>query len=241
MRIIPIEGTIEVITGLHIGGGDDVMSIGGIDNPVIKTSEGKPYIPGSSIKGKMRSLLEWKYGLVLVKDDKNESDEDKKNRGKPFGSDRLSFIEDEAKKKTAETLIKLFGDSNSKASDEDKEKFGITRISVSDCYLSKEDENSVKNKNVSFTEAKYENVIDRRSGTALHPRQSERVSTGTKFDFDIRVKVLDGDNKDELIKMVRDGLSLIEQDYLGGSGSRGYGRVKFNIIEDNNATAKNNN
>jgi CRISPR-associated protein Csm3 len=241
VKIISIKGTIEVLTGLHIGGGDDVMSIGGIDNPVIKTAgnKPKPYIPGSSIKGKMRSLLEWKHGLVLAIDDKNESDENNKDRkdnsGKPFGSDRLPFVKDETKKRVAEVLIKLFGDSNTKASDGDKAKFSITRISIGDCYLSKE------NENISFTEAKYENVIDRRRGTAQHPRQSERVSAGTKFDFDIRVKILDDDNESELINMVRDGLSLIEQDYLGGNGSRGYGRVKFNIIEDDNATVKNNN
>ncbi|MDR0579383.1 MAG: type III-A CRISPR-associated RAMP protein Csm3 [Campylobacteraceae bacterium] len=225
MKIVSIKRTIEVLTGLHIGGGDDIMQIGGIDNPVIKTAGGKPYIPGSSIKGKMRSLLEWKYDLVLVGDNKSESNENNKskkdNGGKPFGSDRLLFIKDEAKKKTAETLIKLFGDSNAEASVEDKLKFGITRISVGDCYLSKEQNNA------KYVEAKYENVIDRRSGTASNPRQSERVSAGVKFDFDIRIKVLEGDDENKLTEMVEDGISLIEQDYLGGSGSRGYGRVQF--------------
>jgi CRISPR-associated protein Csm3 len=218
MEIVTIKGNIEVLTGLHIGSGDDVMQIGGIDNPVIKNAKGKPYIPGSSIKGKMRSLLEWKYGLVSIKDKTNKKD----NRDKPFGSNRLPFVQDEKQRETAEILIKLFGDSNAKASDEDKEKYGITRISVGDCYL-KEDGD--------FTEAKYENVIDRRSGTAQHPRQSERVIAGTEFKFDIRVKVLDNDNKDTLINMVKDGLDLIAQDYLGGSGSRGYGRVKFHITD----------
>ncbi|MDR2789832.1 MAG: type III-A CRISPR-associated RAMP protein Csm3 [Campylobacteraceae bacterium] len=221
MEIVSIKGVVEVLTGLHIGGSDDIMKIGGIDNPVIKTSNGKPYIPGSSIKGKMRSLLEWKYGLVLTNGGK----------GKPFGSDRLDGLDDKKREK-AEILIKLFGDSN--ASAEDKLKFGITRISVSDCYLISEQ------KNRELTEAKYENVIDRRSGTALSPRQSERVSAGAKFDFDIRIKVLDSDNENELTAMVREGLNLIKQDYLGGSGSRGYGRVKFDIAEDNNAATKNN-
>jgi CRISPR-associated protein Csm3 len=223
VEIISIKGTVEVLTGLHIGGSDDIMKIGGIDNPVIKTANGKPYIPGSSIKGKMRSLLEWKYGLVLTNGGK----------GKPFGSDRLNSLDNKMREK-AEILIKLIGDSCANASADDKVKFGITRISVSDCYLSGGQDN------IELTEAKYENVIDRRSGTASSPRQSERVPAGIKFNFDIRVKILEGDDKNELINMVKEGLNLIEQDYLGGSGSRGYGRVKFSIIENNNAAAENN-
>ena len=82
-----------------------------------------------------------------------------------------------------------------------------------------------------LSEAKYENVIDRQKGTASNPRQTERVPAGVKFDFDIRIKVLDEDNEEELISMVKRGLELIENDYLGGSGSRGYGRVKFTIKE----------
>ena len=78
-----------------------------------------------------------------------------------------------------------------------------------------------------LSEAKYENVINRQKGTAEHPRQTERVPAGVKFDFDIKVKVLDKDNEDELKAMVERGLELIENDYLGGNGSRGYGRVKF--------------
>jgi CRISPR-associated protein Csm3 len=222
MRIVPISGAIEVLTGLHIGGGDDVMKIGGIDNPVIKTTKGKPYIPGSSIKGKMRSLLEWRYRLVGL------------GNGMPFSSDRLKSVLDTHDRQVAETLIKLFGDSNAKASTDDKVKYGITRISVSDCHLSSGQDN------LKLTEAKYENVIDRRSGTAQHPRQSERVPAGIKFDFDIRVKVLENDDETALLEMVKEGIRLIEEDYLGGSGSRGYGRVKFHITKNNDETLQNN-
>ena len=78
-----------------------------------------------------------------------------------------------------------------------------------------------------LSEAKYENVIDRQKGTAQHPRQTERVPAGVRFDFDIRVKVLEDDDEASLLEMVALGIKLVEQDYLGGSGSRGYGRVKF--------------
>ena len=83
---------------------------------------------------------------------------------------------------------------------------------------------------LALSEAKFENVIDRKSGTAKHPRQTERVPVGVEFEYDIRIKVLDGDSEDELVDMVKKGLSLIEDDYLGGNGSRGYGRVKFTKI-----------
>ncbi len=205
MKILTLSGQVELLSGLHIGGGDDTMKIGGIDNQVIKDiNTNKPYIPGSSLKGKMRSLLEWNFGLVGISD------------GKPFSPKFLkdAVFNDQAKKTTASNLIKLFG-----ASGEDAENFGITRISVADCSLIDD--------GLITSEAKYENVIDRKSGTAQHPRQTERVPAGVKFKFNIRLKVLDGDDEKALKDMVEKGLFLVENDYLGGNGSRGYGRVAF--------------
>jgi len=212
MKIIKLIGNIELLSGLHIGGGDDTMKIGGIDNGVVKDiNTNKPYIPGSSLKGKMRSLLEWDIGVVGIGD------------GSPFNSKLLSnpLFNDANKRKKALNLIKLFG--NGKSDDKFNEITTITRISVGDCSLIDE--------GLIVSEAKYENVIDRQKGTASNPRQTERVPAGVKFNFDIRIKVLDEDNEDELVAMVKRGLELIENDYLGGSGSRGYGRVKFNIKE----------
>ena len=208
MKIEKLTGTIELLSGLHIGGGDDTMKIGGIDNGVIKdVNTDKPYIPGSSLKGKMRSLLEWHIGVVGIGD------------GNPFNSKLLdnAIFNDRQVKNRAETLLKLFGDKEG--------AFGITRINVGDCHLSDESKGMV------LSEAKYENVINRQKGTAEHPRQTERVPAGVKFKFDIRIKVLEDDNKEKLISMVREGFKLIESDYLGGSGSRGYGRVKFHLSE----------
>lgn len=208
MKIVKLTGQIELLSGLHIGGGDDTMKIGGIDNGVIKDANtDKPYIPGSSLKGKMRSLLEWDSGVVGIGD------------GSPFNSKLLTnaIFDDSNIKQKAETLLKLFGDKEG--------KYGITRINVGDCSLSD------VSKEMVLSEAKYENVINRQKGTAEHPRQTERVPAGVKFDFDIRVKILDGDDETELINMVKKGFELIESDYLGGSGSRGYGRVKFQLSE----------
>ncbi len=213
MKIVNIKGQIELLSGLHIGGGDDTMKIGGIDNGVIKDiNTDKPYIPGSSLKGKMRSLLEWNIGVVGIGD------------GGPFHSKLLNdaMFGDSKKREEALTLLKLFG--NGKSDDKFNEITPITRISVGDCVLVEIDGQHT-------SEAKYENVIDRKTGTASNPRQTERVPAGVKFDFDIRVKVLEEDNEEALISMVKNGLDLVANDYLGGSGSRGYGRVKFHISE----------
>jgi CRISPR-associated protein Csm3 len=211
MKIVTLKGTVEVLTGLHIGGGDDTMKIGGIDNQVIKDiNTNKPYIPGSSLKGKMRSLLEWHYGLVHLG---RKSDNDK---GAPFKPKFLSdpAFADATLKSNAQNLIKLFGASGDEAA-----SYGITRIGVSDCPLIDE--------GLKTSEAKYENVIDRSSGTANNPRQTERVPVGIKFDFSIRLKVLEGDDEAVFKAMIEKGLELVENDYLGGNGSRGYGRVAF--------------
>jgi len=206
MKIVKLTGKIELLSGLHIGGGDDTMKIGGIDNGVVKdVNTNKPYIPGSSLKGKMRSLLEWDCGVVGIGD------------GSPFNSKLIEKLpQDDALIKNAQTLLKLFGDKEG--------EYGITRINVGDCRLNEETE-------MVLSEAKYENVINRQKGTAEHPRQTERVPAGVKFDFDIRVKIFEGDDERELIDMVKKGFELIESDYLGGSGSRGYGRVKFKLSE----------
>jgi len=203
MKIIKLTGMIELLSGLHIGGGDDTMKIGGVNNGVIKDANSEnPYIPGSSLKGKMRSLLEWDCGVVGI------------GNGLPFNSTLIeSLPKDDALINRAKTLLTLFGDKEG--------EFGITRISVGDCFLNE------KSKDMVLSEAKYENVINRQTGTAEHPRQTERVPAGVKFDFDIRVKVIEENEKDDLKKMLEDGLDLIEKDYLGGNGSRGYGRVKF--------------
>lgn len=165
----------------------------------------KPYIPGSSIKGKMRSLLEWNNRLVGY------------GEGEVFNFNLLKNVP-EPDKKAAQNLLKIFGDKEN--------KLGITRINVGDCTLSKDSER------LKLSEAKYENVINRKNETAEHPRQIERVPAGMKFDLVIRLKVFDekepyNDDEVKLKEMIESGLKLIENDYLGGSGSRGYGRVEF--------------
>jgi len=205
MKIIKLIGEVELLSGLHIGGGDDTMKIGGIDNQVVKdVNTDKPYIPGSSLKGKMRSLLEWDLGVVGA------------SGGKPLSSAMFDdpIFGDTKKRADAELFLQLFGDPNPDS------EMGITRISIGDCRL-------IEIEGQVVSEAKYENMIDRKSGTAQHPRQTERVPAGVRFSYDIRIKVLGDDDEESFRNFVKRGLELLESDYLGGNGSRGYGRVRF--------------
>ena len=217
MKILTLEGTIKVITGLHIGGSDDTMKIGGVDNSVIKVYDKElkrelPYIPGSSLKGKIRSLLEWSYGVAGLDED-----------GKPFNGEILKRYENahlKNKKEELENFLKLFGDNS------DENQYGMTRAIFSDCFLTDEIKQNLDE--IEIREIKTENVINRIKGTAQHPRQTERVAPGVEFKFEIRVKVLEKDNEDTFKNIIEKGLKLLELDYLGGNGSRGYGRVKIN-------------
>ncbi|MEJ5299604.1 MAG: type III-A CRISPR-associated RAMP protein Csm3 [Thermodesulforhabdaceae bacterium] len=217
------RGRIRVITGLHIGAGDMEMHIGGTDNPVVKhpfTFE--PYIPGSSLKGKVRSLMELKSGLMAFTD------------GKPLSINALGKASQDLKA-YGEAIIKLFGTSG--AEEEKLAQFGPSRLSFSDCMLAEEFREMARKGDVVLTEIKPENSINRIKGTAENPRFTERVPAGIEFSFYITMKVFDSDNPDDLENKFLEGLKLVEYDALGGSGSRGYGRVKF-FFDDENLNRK---
>lgn len=208
-----IEATLKLITGLHIGAGSEEIHIGGIDDAVLKHPHTlEPYIPGSSIKGKMRSLLEWRAGVVG------------ECQGEPVSGKALDTLKGE-KLAAAEQIAKLFGLSGDSNSDGMAMRIGPTRTSFWDCSLEKSWSDSVKNKGQLFTEAKSENTIDRIKGTAKHPRQTERVPAGASFIFKLTYKELDGDSN--LLDTLLVGLKLLEIDGIGGSGSRGYGKIAF--------------
>ena len=213
-KIEKITGTIDLITGLHIGGNDTGMSIGGTDNPVIKHPLSKqPYIPGSSIKGKIRSLLEWDLGVVGLCE------------GKPLSFDKISSITDPDEKEAAKTLLKLFGGApKPNTAQELIIEIGPTRLSFWDCEMTADWVKSQDNN--LLTEIKTENVIDRIKGTAEHPRQMERVPAGARFQFALSLRV---HNDEDLTPMLIRGLHLLQLTGLGGSSSRGYGKIKINL------------
>jgi len=214
-----LSGNIRLLTGLHIGAGKDAIEIGGMDNPIIKNPfTGEPYIPGSSIKGKMRSLLEWATGRV----DEN---------GKVWDG---GGIEDSNILKN-DPILRIFGNTNKKWD------AGPTRLIVRDAFLNQEWRDDIIERGLPFTEEKMEVSIDRIQGkaTGAGPRKTERVPAGALFDMVIIYRIFDLGDEGETDKKFFDyllkGMKLLENDALGGSGSRGYGRVKFENLKQDGA------
>ncbi len=223
--VYTIKANLICITGLHIGGSKESFEIGGIDNPVIKVpvsinlpdgrkiKEGMPYIPGSSLKGKIRSLLEWRYGLVEAKpNDKGEIE------------GKIKYTLDDG---TLSDVAVIFGVG---AKDSGNIKAGPVRIKFFDAYPTADTIQKWEEELGAglYTEIKTENAIDRITSTA-NPRQQERVPAGSKFEVEIIYEVFD-DKDHERLKIVFEGMKRLEDNYLGGGGSRGNGRVKFEKI-----------
>jgi CRISPR-associated protein Csm3 len=213
LNIVTIQGTITLKSGLHIGAGDVEMRIGGTDNPVVKHPiSQEPYIPGSSIKGKVRSLLELKSGLVV------------KTNGNPLNARLLRDLKG-GQHKECETILKLFGTSG--ADGEAGAELGPSRASFADCPLTEGWRQKARASRFSLTEVKSENSINRIKGTAENPRFTERVPADTEFAFSVSLRILAPGEEEVLLDALLEGLRLLELDALGGSGSRGYGKVKF--------------
>lgn len=211
LNIKEIRGKITLKSGLHIGAGDMEMKIGGTDNPVIKHPHTlEPFIPGSSLKGKVRSLLEMRSGLMTKSD------------GKPLSPSDLEKCNDKEKKE-GEKILKLFGSSG--ADDEYLAELGPTRVSFADAFLNEDWKKKATENQWSLIEVKSENTIDRIKGTAKHPRFIERVPSGVEFDFCVALKIMEED--EDLEAFLIEGLRFLQMDALGGSGSRGYGKIEF--------------
>ena len=206
---IIITGTIEALTGLAIGGSNAAMGIGGVDKGVIRNPiSGQPYIPGSSLKGKMRSLIELRDGTLGTK---------------PMGAVKSGPSEDQK-----DLSARIFGNAAGKAD----EKQRPSRIIVRDAYLVAEQGKGdfFKNTDLPFTEVKTEVVIDRVTARAM-PRQMERVPAGAKFNFELVLNIHNEDQEAELVTNTFAALQLVQNDYIGGSGSRGSGQVAFHITK----------
>jgi CRISPR-associated protein Csm3 len=213
-RIAKITAEIELLSGLHIGSGNTEMHIGGTDNPVIKNPiTQEPYIPGSSLKGKMRSLLEWRAGVVAFTD------------GKPLGFGHIGRLANDQTNQ-GKTILKLFGGAPEGSNQDEKlvAEIGPTRLAFWDCTPTRDWVTAMRDKTLLLTETKMENMIDRIRGVAEHPRNTERVPASAVFDFQLTLKVHDDE---DLLDTVLAGLRLLELGGLGGSGSRGYGKLRF--------------
>lgn len=190
---IQITGVIEVKTGMHIGGSSAFAAIGAVDSPVVKDIRNRmPMIPGSSLKGKLRTLLAKEYNTKVGKPDDD-----------------------------AECLTRLFGSAK-------KDHVRRSRILVSDMFLTNEEELRQQGLQ-SMTEVKFENTINRATAVA-NPRQIERVVRGSEFGIDMIYEVEDESQAAEDISVLAEGFRLLQYDYLGGNGSRGYGKVAFHEL-----------
>jgi CRISPR-associated protein Csm3 len=245
-----IKYEMKALTGLRVGGTKENFDIGGLDNPVIKTlgvienydgrknnlPEGAPYIPGSSLKGKMRSLLEWAKGRVeyMIEEAKKNSKEKKERK------EQKEQEENEEVKQAGNPCIcgrceicKVFGTGSA----ETLKKLGLEelpgppRLRVFDAYPTWESIQKLQEilgENI-FTEIKTENAINRLTSKA-NPRKVERVPAGVVFFGEMAFHLFAKEDP-ELLRVVFEGMRLLEDDYLGGYGSRGSGKVRFENIE----------
>jgi CRISPR-associated protein Csm3 len=212
-----IKSRIVAVTGLHIGGSSVGMEIGGVDKAVIRDPiTGCPYIPGSSLRGKMRSQTEKVLGLpqnnsigqVKIHTCK-KSEEYDKNGGCP--------------------VCHVFGVPA------EVEANGPTLLVVRDTPLDIESEDGKKIWNgaktdLPYSEIKTEVAIDRVT-SAASPRQIERVPAGAIFSPAEFVFSVYEEADFTRFKTVTDAMQLVEDDYIGGSGSRGSGKIHFSNIE----------
>lgn len=208
-----VRGTMELLSGLHIGDSKETVEIGGVDSPVVRRKDNnQPYVPGSSIKGKLRSLLEIAEG---------SNGKSKFRKGDYSDGSLIPF---------------LFG----AASDPGKDNGNPSRLIVRDSYLNEEWAEKLQSSaftDMPYTEVKFENVINRIKGTAEHPRQIERIPAGAVFNVEFVINVVEDGNadsnpgKEDLLNLLNKGIKFLEDDYLGGSGTRGYGQVSFKLSE----------
>lgn len=208
-----IIGKLEILTGIHIGDSKESVEIGGVDSPIIRRKDNnQPYIPGSSLKGKMRSLLEVLDG------------------------------QEETFQKPDHPIGKLFG----AISQNEKIKGIPSRLIVRDAYLTNDSAHNLFESgftDMPYTEIKTENTINRITGVSDRGlRNFERVPAGAIFDVCFIINIISITEEEakkceeQYLKLFNSGIKLLQDDYLGGSGSRGYGQVKFDLKEPTSKT-----
>jgi len=206
-----VQGRVKAVTGLHIGGSPAALAIGSVDNPVIRDAlSGRPYIPGSSLRGKMRSLWEKMTGV-------------RPNRSIGKGV-WIHVCEDKGDydKCPVCQIYGVMGQSDASFP---------TRLVVRDAFLSEESQAELEQArtDLPYTEVKWEAAIDRITSAAT-PRQVERVPAGVVFDrFELVFSVYDQSDLARFLNVL-EAMQLLEDDYLGGLGSRGSGKVQFEAL-----------
>lgn len=196
MKKIIYTGTITLKTGLHIGGTNAALNIGGPDKFVVRNPiNNVPYIPGSSLKGKMRALVEITKGCTS---DGKASNDPKSVSGELFG-------------------VATGGNDNRPS-----------RLIVRDAELDLSKPEMFDNTDLPYTESKTEVAIDRITARA-NPRTFERVPAGARFKLNMVLNIFEGEDEQRLKETLQLAIRLLQDDYLGGHGSRGYGQVEIKL------------
>lgn len=275
---IRVTSTLIAETGLHIGGGGENLDIGGLDKPVIRDPLTQfPYLPGSSIKGKLRSILErllnkplnrtggsgtYRYesddledgfteidGLLIRYEgaktcqisglfgstgsdcwiEKDNPEAQALERVQNVSSKYIAWVDNAKTGKFVENnSTELNQGKIVKEFTKFKGRNCAARLIIRDCHLSSESAELLKKVDTGLfmTEWKFENGIDRVTAAA-NPRQIERVPAGSKFNFELVYTVEDTKQAIVDLQNIAIALAILEDDALGGNGSRGYGKVKF--------------
>ena len=199
-----ITADITLLTGMHIGASNDFSPIGAVDSVVIKDPlTGKPIIPGSSIKGKLRTIMAKIKSDSMFLPNHDNDDED---------------------------IKKLFGSSV-------KNNILEAKLQFYDLFLKNADELERKNLDLGYTEIKFENTINRVTAVA-NPRQLERVPAGAVFGFRLIYNAYNNSSNEKIIndfELISNGIKALQLDYIGGNGSRGYGKISFSNFKINKA------
>jgi len=226
-----IKGKIKLKTGLHIGGLQETVKIGGTDSPALlgwKKYEGDkkprivPIIPGSSLKGKIRSLLDLKYAMdIRSKEEWKSLSQNEQECYHQIGEVYIQYPE----KNVIPTIFGI-------GAREGKGKFNRTRLVVRDAYPTETtvEEWELNEDLIHGTEVKGENTINRIT-SAANPRFIERIPAESEFDIEMILSVYSVDEESNMLETIFEGLKLLEDNYLGGMGTRGYGKVEFTDIE----------
>jgi len=219
-----LEGEMHCETGLHVGAGKGSLEIGGADNPVVKDAHGRPYVPGSTLRGRIRSLLEQTTGMAIP----SELVFISKRKGQEVRIHQSDRPDDE--------ICILFGRSPGRmekvgGGDTDSNNATPARLSVFDAPLDPESITPQMRETLDdeLTEVKSENAIDRITSQA-NPRTLERVPAGARFRIRMVLDILCAEDA-VLPALLAQGLRLLEDDALGGGGSRGSGRVRFDNLK----------
>jgi len=218
-----LEGEMHCETGLHVGAGKGSLEIGGADNPVVKDAHGRPYVPGSTLRGRIRALLEQSTGMAIP----SELVFISKRKGQEVRIHQSDRPDDE--------ICILFGRSPGRmekvgGGDIESNHATPARLSVFDAPLVAESITPQMRETLDdeLTEVKSENAIDRITSQA-NPRTLERVPAGARFKIRMVLDILCAEDS-TLPALVIQGLRLLEDDALGGGGSRGSGRVRFDNL-----------